>query len=165
MMQVRAEDAASKMARKTPLAEGQAQTSPSEDRDTPMMEAPPTSTQNPAGAKTNTKETAIMIIDSSDSEDELRAVAATRRVRPVTRNLEKGKEEERRKESEKYRDGGREREESGGDSAEEEDEVTRDEERREKERREMRHSRRVSSDVTGSGSVRRGFMAKRGGRH
>jgi hypothetical protein len=150
MMQVRAEDAASKLARKTPLAEGQTQLSPStaNQRDTPMTETPPTSTQSPSAAATNTKETAITIFSSSESESEPQPVAAAPKFHPATRVIEKDKDKERKKEQEK-----------SGDSTEDEAEVG-EEERRQKEREE----RKRNGEGT-SGGVRRGFMAKRGGHH
>jgi len=152
MMHVRAEDAANKLARKTPLAEGQAQSGGDRDRDTSMTEAPPTSAQPPAGSKPNTKETAITILSSSESESEPQP-RTTPRLPPAIQNVEKENDKELEK------DKGSE---TGGGSAEEE-EATGAEERRERERSEMRESRRPSAD--GTGNPRRGFMAKRGGRH
>jgi hypothetical protein len=150
MMQVRAEDAASKLARKTPLAEGQAQGDKDRDRDTPIMEAAPASTESRRGSKQNTKETAITILSSSESDSEPQP-KTTPRLHPAVRNIEKDKE----KQSEKGKG-------DGGDSSEEE--TMGESERREKERNE-RSERRESRRVSGDGTVRRGFMAKRGGRH
>jgi hypothetical protein len=145
MMQVKAEDAASKLARKTPLAEGQKQPSPSTtgDRNTPMTEAPsplPVSTQNPKSPITNTKETAIAILSSSESESEPQPISSAPGFHPAIRDLEKEKKQQQ---------------EQGGDSTEDE--------RREKKREETMDQKRGSGD--GTSGVRRGFMAKRGGKH